>query len=118
MAYVDEKELDAAKKEAAESDGGTFTITLKEPVLYNGKEYTELTFDFDKLTGEDSLNIEAELMAMGQTVVVPALHGGYLARMAAKACTEPIGYDLIKGFPIKYFNRIRTFARNFLMAAE
>ena len=39
-------------------DDSLYTLTLKKPVVYNEKEYSELTFDFEKLTGNDALNIE------------------------------------------------------------
>lgn len=114
--FVDEQELSAAENEQDESN---ITIDLKKPVLYNGKEYTSLTFDFEKLTGADSLAIENELQAIGKVAIVPAISGEYLIRMAARACTEQmIGYDIFLGMALSDYNRIRSAARSFLLRSE
>ena len=79
-----------------EADGAVTNDTgwvykLRKPVKYNGKEYTTLTFDFDKLTGAD-----------------------YRSAMAARACTEPIGVDIFDGMSLPDFNRIIGKARSFM----
>ncbi len=114
---IDKKEFDTAAEEAKASDP-RFTIRLKEPVTYNGKEYTELTFDFDKLTGRDGLAIEEELSHLGKSVVAPVFSVEYLMRMAAKACTVTIGADLFDKLTLRDFNRLRNKARDFLLQSE
>jgi len=116
-AAVDADELDAALAEA-ENASCTYRHVFKRPFTYNGKAYTELVFDFDKLTGRDGLNIETELQAFGITVIVPALSGPYLVRMAAKACTEKIGSDAFEYMRLFDYEKIRSAARSFLLAAE
>lgn len=96
----------------------TFEIMLKKPVEYNGKTYDSLSFDFGKLTGEDGLNIENELQALGKFAMVPAFSGEYLIRMAAKACDEPIGADIFTKISLADYNRIRSAARSFLLKSE
>lgn len=115
---VDETELEAAREEARKNDVALFEIEFKKPVKYNGKEYSKLSFDFDKLTGRDGLAIEEELQMMNKTVIVPAFSGEYLVRMAARACTEKIGADIFDYMPIKDYNRIRSAARSFLILSE
>lgn len=115
---VDEKELEAAREEAQKTDVAHLTVELKKPVTYNGKEYTELSFDFDALTGKDGLAIEDELNRLGKALIVPALSGEYLIRMAAKACTVKIGADIFDVLPLKDYNRIRSAARSFLLQSE
>ncbi|NLB37841.1 MAG: hypothetical protein GX810_01145, partial [Clostridiales bacterium] len=88
---VDDKELELAKADAAENAEGVFVHTFKRPLSYNGKDYTALTFDFDGLTGADTLQIERDLARQGRTVIVPEFNGDYLAAMASKACTDEIG---------------------------
>ena len=88
---VDEAELEAAREEARRNAVKFFEIEFKKPIKYNNKEYAKLSFDFDKLTGLDGLAIEEELQMMNKAVIVPALSGEYLIRMAARACTERIG---------------------------
>lgn len=98
------------------AENNLITIKLRKPVNYNGKEYTELSFDFDKLTGADGLNIEQELRDAGQGVIVsPAFNGEYLVRMAAKACTEPVNSDIFGIMSLPDSNRIRSEARSFLL---
>ena len=99
-------------------DDSLYTLSLKKPIVYNEKEYSELTFDFEKLTGNDALNIEDELNAVGKMAIVPVFSGEYLIRMAAKACTEPVGADFFKLLPIRDYNRIRSHARSFLLKSE
>ena len=115
---VDEKELEAAREEAQKTDVAHLTVELKKPVTYNGNEYTELSFDFDALTGKDGLAIEDELNRLGKALIVPALSGEYLIRMAAKACTVKIGADIFDVLPLKDYNRIRSAARTFLLQSE
>lgn len=94
------------------------TIKLKNPITYNGEEYTELTFDFDALTGADSLAIEDELMSLGKSAIVPALSSEYLIRFAAKACKEPIGSDIFLSMSVRDYQRVRNAAKNFLLNLE
>ncbi|MCH5195957.1 MAG: hypothetical protein J1F28_04550 [Oscillospiraceae bacterium] len=93
-----------------------FTCKLKKPVTYNGIEYTELTFDYEKLTADDALNIEDELLAIGRfSTVDPAFYAPYLIRMAARACTEPIGVDLLRKLSFGDFHKIRNRTKYFLL---
>lgn len=116
-AVIDPKEFDAAQaaaaKAAAAADPYTYTHKLQKPLDYEGKHYESLTFDWGKLTGNDSLAIEAELTALNQPVIIPSMSAGYLIRMACRACTEPIGVDVIGAMSIRDYNTIRTKARIF-----
>jgi len=119
---IDPDEFSVAQTEAEKAalDGGDFTYTHKcrKPFNYMGVIYTELRFDWDSLTGRDSLAIEAELQALGMPAVVPAFSGAYLIRMAAKACTEKIGADAFELMPLADYNRVRSAARSFLLLSE
>ncbi len=113
-----EQEFEEAEKEAAEEPSSLYVHKFKKPFKWQGQEYTELHFDFESLTGEDSLNIEAELQSRGTMVMVPAFSGPYLIGMSARACQEKLGTDAFRKMPINDFVRIRTRARNFLMTSE
>lgn len=119
-AIIDKKEYDAAVAAAdkAANDPYTYTHKLFQPFEYEGKKYETLTFDFGKLTGNDSMAIEAEMSALRQPVVVPSMSAGYLIRMACRACTQPIGVDVIGAMNIRDYNAIRTKARNFLLRSD
>lgn len=105
-----EKELSSMENTSVEN-----VLHLTKPVLYNGEEVTELAFDFDKLTGADALNIEEELAARGKAMYFGAINdANYLIRMAAKACTKPVGMDFFNKVSIIDFERTKNRARFFL----
>ncbi len=110
------KELDAAAKAA--NDNTNVKVKLKKPITYDDVEYTELEFDFDKLTGNDGIKIERELERLGHPVAVPAYSGDYMIILAAKACTSSVGADFFRLLSIGDYNRVRSAMRNFLMRSE
>ncbi|MDF2984883.1 MAG: hypothetical protein K0R50_393 [Eubacterium sp.] len=114
---IDTKELSAAQKEAADS-GNSYTHLFRKPYEYEDKTFTQVTFDWDKLTGDDALAIENELQQLGKPVIVPTFSGEYLVRMCARACTDPIGADFFKRMPIADYNKIRSASRSFLLKSE
>lgn len=102
--------------EAVETeDIGSYVHVFKRPFAYQGKTYNQLNFNFAALTGRDSLAIENELLAMNKLLMSPEFSGEFLIRMAARACTENIGYDALEQMPMKDYNRIRSRARSFLL---
>lgn len=127
---VSEAEFSAAEAGAMDpqADVSTYTHKFKKPVTIEGCTIAELTFDFSKLTGADSLAIEDELQTLNKPVIVPTFSGQYLTRVAARACTTAlitpdgrerrIGADAIMALPISDYNRIRSKARSFLLASE
>lgn len=114
---MDEKEFQAAQEAAAKAKD-TFVLKFKKPFVYNGVEYSELEFDFEGLTGNDSLEVERELTRRGINIIAPAFSIEYIVRIAARACTSPIGHDAMSLMTIRDFNRIRSAVRNFLMGSE
>ncbi len=110
--------LDELEEEAAQDDADLFVFKFKKPFVYEGKKYTELKFDFENLTGADSINIEAELQSRGLAVFAPAFSAPYLVRMCAKACTEPVDYKFFEAMRLKDYMTIRSKARNFLLNSE
>lgn len=113
---VDAKEFAAASEEAKNSVH-TYVHKFSKPFNYEGEEYSELTFDWGKLTGRDSLAIEAEIAALGKALIAPEFSGDFLVRMASRACIQKIGYDVLLAAPMKDYNKIRGKARSFLLNA-
>ena len=117
-------EFDVAAKEAeemrkeAEDMGFTTVIKLRRPLEYNKKTYTELRFDWDSVTGRDSLAIEDELAELGKFLVLEEYNGHYLIRLAAKACTENIGFDAFELMHIHDYRKARRAARSFLLVSN
>ncbi len=95
---------------------GVWMCKLSKPITYNGVEYSELTFNFGKLTGADALNIEDELTAKGKPVFMnETANAQYLILMAVRACEEHIEADAFNPMSIVDFNRIKNKARLFLL---
>ena len=122
---IDEEELTAAQEEAEKDvvkksvDDGKRIVILKRPVERMGTTYKELHFDYEKLTGKDSLEVEDEIEKTTHlTVVAPALNLEYLIRISARACDEPIGRDDILNMCLSDFNHIRNMARNFMLRSD
>lgn len=114
---IDADELAVAEQEAAASDD-VFAYTFKKPIHHDNLVVEKITFDWDLLTGQDSLDIENELQALGKMVVVPAFSGEYLIRMAARASTPRVGADFFMRLPLGEYNKIRSAARSFLLKSE
>lgn len=116
---IDEEELSAAQAEADHEKSTARAVKLKKSIEYNGQTYDTLHFDFEKLTGRDSLEVETEIeKRTGGTVVVPAINVEYLTCISAKACEEPIGRDALLSLNLGDFNHIRNMARNFMLRSD
>lgn len=105
------------KKNAA-IDYAAFVMQLARPLVHDEKTYTELTFNFEDLSGNDSLAIERELQMLGHTVIVANFDSEYLIRVCVKACTEKLGLDALGKLSIRDFNRLRNTVRGFLSRKE
>ncbi len=110
---VDAKEFEIVNE--SETSIVSYVHVFTQPFTYEGKTYTELTFDWNSLTGSDSLAIEAEMQSLGKVLISPEFSGEYLIRIAAKACTEKIGSDVLCAMPLRDYNKIRSKARSFLL---
>jgi len=106
-----------AKKKSTELDFSTLKLKLKKPFEYDGQTHTEMKFDFDKLTGEDFIDVETEMRTEG--VPRSSINGesiDFRCRLAAKA--SGIGSDVLKKLPGNYFNQIMENAWLFLNYME
>lgn len=116
---IDPAAFAVAEQEAAKNDIGIYVHTFKAPFFCligtEHRSFDQLTFDFNKLTGRDSLAIENELQSLGKPVIVAEMSGEYLIRMAARACTEKISADDLAAAPLADYNKIRSRARSFLL---
>jgi hypothetical protein len=108
------------ENERAQREDNIFEYThrFKKPITYNGKEYEELNFDFDSLSGQDILNIDYEMEVLGVNIAVRELNGRYQMAYAAKACKEPIGSDVFAFMRAADFLKISRKVKTFLLVAE
>lgn len=90
-------------------------ITLKKPISYDGKEYTEFDFDFEGLTGADILQARAGMITSEASYIdglVPQLSMEFQARVAAGAAKIP--YEVIRLFPAADFIDVTNASKGFL----
>lgn len=96
-------------------ESAVYAHKLKKPFDFEGEHYEELSFEFDKLTANDCLKVERELRAQGHNVIVETVDSDYLIRLAARACTKPVGVDLLLKMGMADFRIIKDKTRNFLV---
>ncbi|MDE7243591.1 MAG: hypothetical protein K2O18_06405 [Oscillospiraceae bacterium] len=116
-----EAELETAEKKAQEFDKlglNAYIHKLRKPFSYHGKEYEELSFDFDKLTGKDFLAIGREMQALRLLMSDPSVNMDFQLRVATRACTEKLGPDALRLMPAFDFHCIIGAVRNFLLSAD
>lgn len=111
-AVTHEPAQEAAEK-PAEGNTGVYTHVFKKPFEYEGKTYTELTFNFERLSGRDMVSIETEMQMNNEYALAPEISRSFQGKMAAKAAG--IGNDVLEAMPLKDFNKITNAARSFLI---
>lgn len=111
-AVTNEPAREAAEK-PAEGNTGVYTHVFKKPFEYEGKTYTELTFNFERLSGRDMVSIETEMQMNNEYALAPEISRSFQGKMAAKAAG--IGNDVLEAMPLKDFNKITNAARSFLI---
>ena len=111
-AVTHEPAQEAAEK-PAEGNTGVYTHVFKKPFEYEGKTYTELTFNFERLSGRDMVSIETEMQMNNEYALAPEISRSFQGKMAAKAAG--FGSDVLEAMPLKDFNKITNAARSFLI---
>lgn len=101
--------------EEQEEETGSYIHKFKKPFEYEGKAYTELEFDFNRLTGKDMIAIDKEMQANEEYVLAAELSKSFQCKMAAKAAKTKISSDVIEAMPLFDFNKITNAARAFLL---
>lgn len=103
-----------AAGKAAGGDVGVYTHKFKRPFEYSGATYTELTFNFERLTGRDMVAIETEMQMNNEYALSPEISRNFQSKLAARAAG--IGSDVLDAMPLPEFNRITNAARDFLLS--
>ncbi|MBE6012083.1 MAG: phage tail assembly protein [Lachnospiraceae bacterium] len=101
--------------EENQEETGSYIHKFKKPFEYEGKIYTEIEFDFERLTGKDMIAIDREIQANNEYVLAAELSKSFQCKMAAKAAKTKIGSDVIEAMPLFDFNKITNAARAFLL---
>ena len=82
---------------------------LSKPISYEENEYTELTFDFGSLSGNDMLKVDRD---MKEFAPIPAFSLEFSARLAARAAK--VDFDVMELLSVSDFNAVTQAARNFI----
>lgn len=115
---------DIKKKDVVQAEEGTAAGTDTEncvyvhkfgkPYKFQGRTYTEMTFNFEKLIGSDLVNIENEMAGLGEYALSPEISTSFLYRLAARAAG--VGSDVIANMPVGEFGKIKNKSRDFLIS--
>lgn len=95
---------------------GVEIVELYRPLTINGKVLTEIVLDFNKLSGIDMDNVEAEMLAVGaggMKLNNPAFSNTYNLRIAARAAG--INYRELVNLHIKDAIKVAVAVQNFLL---
>ncbi|MCL2636964.1 MAG: phage tail assembly protein [Oscillospiraceae bacterium] len=95
---------------------GVYEHTLKTPLTYENKTHEKFTFNFDKLTGKDYIDVENEMANNNEYMIIAEASRGFQYRIAAKAAE--IGSDILIALPASDFSKIVNAARRFLNSTE
>ena len=120
---VEGQELNNTTDVADASTGASpdvYVHKFSKPKKYNGKEITEITFNWGDVTCAEALAIEAEMLASGKLLAMPQFSGDFIFRMASRASAPRVGIDFFESnaLSISDYNRIRSAARTFLLQSE
>ncbi|MGN7360019.1 phage tail assembly protein [Paenibacillus sp. SAF-054] len=104
------------KPEMQETQQAGTVVKLSRPFTWEEKEYTELLLDFEKLSGDEIMSLEADFLELnaGKNFLISLKkeHPTYQAVLAAKAMG--VHFNFLKKLPAKDFNKVTVAARNFL----
>lgn len=106
--------------EELREEARSYTHEFARPFTYNGNTVEKLTFQWDRLTGRDSISIDRELSASTGGQGVPNFGREHMALIAIRACLDRDANDMRmvdKGFmdalPIVDFEEITAMGRLF-----
>lgn len=97
-------------------DSGIFDIRLTKPLEAFGKQYETVSLDFSRLTGEDIMDIDRELLREGTIVMLHNLQTEFLAKACVRA--SGVGEDVLLKLDSRDFLKLVSAARRFFGNAE
>lgn len=106
---------DSESLEEAVRYGTSHVVKLKETLLYNGKEYTELSFAWSKIRGSDLVRISQLIKNnqgdLGSSNIEQT--DEYAFYLAQTACEQPIGSDFMNYLCVCDYQRIKEIAKQY-----
>ena len=104
---------------AVVTEGLENKFDLVRPINFEGQDYTELTLDFEGLTGADLEKAEMQFTAenpQNGIVMVKEMSKGFAAIVAAKAAKVPV--ELIRKLSAPDYSKITMRTTLFLMSGK
>lgn len=109
------KENELNLGEIEEESAGVYVHKFKTPFTWEGRTFESMTFDFASLTGRDSVAVSQEMEDENKHPLIKEWSVDYQAKLAARACREKVGSDVLTNLPLLDFNRICNMTRSFLL---
>ena len=110
------------KEQEAQPDPAVYTHKLARPFTYENKTVEQLDFDFDGLTGADTIAIEAELNHRMKNLMYPHLSWEFMTLMAVRACTTRdanglrfVDRGFLEAMPMREYKALLGKARGFFL---
>jgi hypothetical protein len=88
-------------------------VTLKHPIIFEGREVTEIHLDFSTINGSVLARVEAQMMRENKPILSGQFSPTYCAYCAALAGNVPI--DLINQLLGPDYMEVATRAQGFLL---
>lgn len=89
-------------------------LKLSKPVMIDGEEKTEISYDLEGLTGEDCQQATKELQKLSIVISTVELDTNYHAALFARAAG--IAYTDMQRFSLKDYTKATTKVRDFFLA--
>lgn len=86
---------------------------FEKPYEFEGKQYTFLEYDLDKLTGADVSAVKKEYARDGNFSVLPSTDSDFCALILARVTRQPI--EFFKALPAREYLKLTQQVANFLM---
>lgn len=104
--------------ESTETSVEVVKVKLPKPYKCEDRTFTEFNFDFSKLTGRDINNIIRAGRLNAADMINFRFDPRVLVRVAAFACQENVGPDVLEGLPANSYLRVTEAARNFMLNGD
>lgn len=91
-------------------------IKFKEVFKYEDFELREINFNFEKLKGNDVIDVIDLLQGEGKPVISPQLDPRVQINLAARACNIPA--EVLQALPAGQFMKVCQGVQTFLLGSE
>ena len=91
-------------------------IQLKKAIMHKGQVLQELDVDLDRLTGNDLIDVEEQVLRTGSPIQSTDFSRVYLIAVAARALKIPV--EVLRMMTARDFNKVVTEVRNFLTLTD